>query len=137
MTLDEIKGFLHSRRGYLKEGGHRLSRILDIPNVELCRQAVREVNQELKGISIGKGHTTFHVVMEKDYKKYAHNDFITTLAKSETSKVIRKDKSNVLVIGDLHLPFTLDGYLEHCKKVYKKYKKRNCLFISFKCYKSC
>jgi metallophosphoesterase superfamily enzyme len=31
-------------------------------------------------------------------------------------------KSRVLVIGDLHAPFIKKGYLEHCKKIYKKYK---------------
>ena len=31
---------------------------------------------------------------------------------------ITKDENRVLVIGDLHEPFCLDGYLEFCKKVY-------------------
>lgn len=29
---------------------------------------------------------------------------------------------NVLVIGDLHAPFTKNGYLEFCKEIYKKYQ---------------
>lgn len=37
--------------------------------------------------------------------------------------------NNVLVISDLHLPFTQDGYLEHCKAVYKKYKCNKVVFI--------
>ena len=36
---------------------------------------------------------------------------------------------NVLVIGDLHEPFTLDGYLEFCKKTYKKYNCNKVVFI--------
>ena len=28
-----------------------------------------------------------------------------------------KDPKNVLIIGDLHCPFVVDGYLEFCKKV--------------------
>lgn len=31
-------------------------------------------------------------------------------------------KQNVLIIGDLHEPFCLDGYLAFCKEVYKKYQ---------------
>ena len=31
-------------------------------------------------------------------------------------------KQNILVIGDTHLPFELDGYLEFCKATYKKYR---------------
>ena len=37
-------------------------------------------------------------------------------------KVIKTPKSRVLVIGDLHQPFTLKGYLEHCIEIYKRYK---------------
>lgn len=37
--------------------------------------------------------------------------------------------SKVLVVGDLHEPFCLDGYLQHCKKVYKKEKCTKVIFI--------
>lgn len=41
-----------------------------------------------------------------------------------------KAKSNrVLVIGDLHEPFCLDGYLQHCKAIYKKYNCNRVIFI--------
>ena len=44
---------------------------------------------------------------------------------------IRKSKSgkNVLAIGDLHLPFGLEGYLEHCIETYNKYKCNEVVFI--------
>ena len=32
-----------------------------------------------------------------------------------------KKESRILVIGDLHEPFCLDGYLQHCKDVYANY----------------
>ena len=35
---------------------------------------------------------------------------------------INKKESRILVIGDLHEPFCLDGYLEHCKETYKNYQ---------------
>ena len=37
--------------------------------------------------------------------------------------------SKVLVVGDLHCPFDLDGYLTHCKSVYKKYNCDTVVFI--------
>jgi predicted phosphodiesterase len=37
--------------------------------------------------------------------------------------------SKVLVIGDIHEPFCLDGYLEHCKKQYKLFKCNKVIFI--------
>ena len=41
-----------------------------------------------------------------------------------------KGKGNrVLVIGDLHEPFCLDGYLEHCIDVYNKYNCNKVVFI--------
>lgn len=36
---------------------------------------------------------------------------------------------NVLVIGDLHEPFTLEGYREFCLATYKKYKITHVIFI--------
>lgn len=37
--------------------------------------------------------------------------------------------SRVLVIGDLHEPFTLEGYLEHCLKIQAKYNTNQTVFI--------
>jgi metallophosphoesterase superfamily enzyme len=36
-------------------------------------------------------------------------------------KNLTKDENRVLVIGDLHEPFCLDGYLEFCLDTYRKY----------------
>ena len=36
---------------------------------------------------------------------------------------------NVLVIGDLHAPFTKTGYLEFCKEIYVKYRCSNVVLI--------
>jgi len=35
----------------------------------------------------------------------------------------------VLVIGDLHAPFILNGYLEHCKEIYKQWACNTVVFI--------
>ena len=40
-----------------------------------------------------------------------------------------KDESRVLVIGDLHEPFCLDGYLKFCKDTYKKFNCNQVVFI--------
>jgi metallophosphoesterase superfamily enzyme len=44
------------------------------------------------------------------------------------NEVVNEGK-NVLVIGDLHLPFCLEGYLEHCKQTYLKYNCDTVIFI--------
>lgn len=120
MKLEDIKVFLHSKRGYLKEGGYRLAKILDIPNVELCRQAIREVNQELKGESVKKDWS--HV-----FKTGLYAEDVINAPKYKYTPISLK--KNVLVIGDLHEPFCLDGYLKHCKETYKKYECDEVVFI--------
>ena len=58
--------------------------------------------------------------MKKDYR------LRLTKHESDLIKEHRKrekgDFRNVLVIGDLHEPFCLDGYLEHCIATYEKYQ---------------
>lgn len=40
-----------------------------------------------------------------------------------------KDEERILVIGDLHEPFCLDGYLKHCKDIYAKHNCNKVVFI--------
>ena len=44
-------------------------------------------------------------------------------------KHITKKETRVLCIGDLHEPFCLDGYLEHCKDIYAKFNCNKVVFI--------
>ena len=37
--------------------------------------------------------------------------------------------SRVLIIGDLHCPFDLDGYLDHCTEIYERYDCDKVIFI--------
>ena len=39
------------------------------------------------------------------------------------------DQQRILVIGDLHEPFCLEGYLKHCKDVYAKHNCNKVIFI--------
>jgi len=60
MHLEQIKSFLREKKGYLKEGGKRLAKILKISNVELCKQAIREVQRELRFKKISKAKRLFY-----------------------------------------------------------------------------
>jgi predicted phosphodiesterase len=40
-----------------------------------------------------------------------------------------KGKSRVLVVGDIHSPFDLDEYINHCKKVYAEFQCNKVVFI--------
>jgi len=52
MNKEEVKDFLRNKRGYLKEGGKRLRKVLlnkgFVTTVNLCKEAIREVNSESK-----------------------------------------------------------------------------------------
>lgn len=134
MTLEEIKDFLRRKNGYVKFGAFKLSTILDADE-DLCYQALGEIRKEFKN----KNNKIFNPKMEHNFKssqdifKNAFFDvsrgFNYEKKAIETFKKALEVKKNVLVIGDLHLPFTLDGYLEHCIKVYKKYNCNEVVFI--------
>lgn len=42
---------------------------------------------------------------------------------------LMKKERRILVIGDIHAPFCLDGYLDFCKDVYAKYNLNQVVFI--------
>jgi len=42
---------------------------------------------------------------------------------------LNRDERRILVIGDLHAPFVLDGYLEFCQKVYAKFNCNQVIYI--------
>lgn len=53
----------------------------------------------------------------------------TKIFNNETKSINNNSIRNILVIGDLHLPFELNGYLEFCKKTYKDYNCNQVIFI--------
>ena len=133
MTLEEIKDFLRKKNGYIKFGAFKLSTILDADE-DLCYQALGEIRREFKnknnkGILYQMKNNKVHKT-SSDVFKNAFTEFTDDIL---NGKIIKSNKSksgkNVLVIGDLHLPFTLEGYLEHCIKVYKKYNCDTVVFI--------
>ena len=133
MKLEEIKEFLRNKTGYVKFGAYKLSTILDCDE-NLCYQALGEIRKELKN-QPGKGKKQFKIKLDKDFKSsqdvlrnvFTHNN--------ENKKInvtfVKKKLSgkNVLIIGDLHEPFCLDGYLEHCLETYWKYNCNEVIFI--------
>jgi len=56
--------------------------------------------------------------------KLSNKEVVVRRTTNEEGKEFR-----VLVIGDLHQPFTLKEYLPFCKKIYKKYKCNKVVFI--------
>jgi metallophosphoesterase superfamily enzyme len=56
-------------------------------------------------------------------------DFRPRIKNKKMYKNWTNKESRVLIIGDLHEPFCLDGYLEFCKETYLKYNCNKVVFI--------
>jgi|TARA_R110000772_G_scaffold49294_1_gene113470 metallophosphoesterase superfamily enzyme len=50
-------------------------------------------------------------------------------AKLSNFNFFNNDESRVLVVGDLHSPFDLDSYFDHCVEVYERYNCNRVVFI--------
>lgn len=142
MKLEDIKNFLREKNGYIKFGAFKLSTILDCDE-DLCYQALGEIRREFKNKYENKKP------LFEDYKNRTLDDKPKTnqdiFKNAFNTGLFAKDvlnakkfkytsyklevKKNVLVIGDLHLPFTLEGYLEHCIETYYKHNCDTVVFI--------
>lgn len=131
-SKNDIITYLRAKPGYVKYGSYKLSNLLEVDQY-LCEEALREVRKELR-ILPGKGKQSFKIQLDQKYN--SHQDIFRNAFKPDT-KIIKpnievkksKEGKNVLTIGDLHLPFSLDGYLEHCIATYKKYNCNEVVFI--------
>jgi len=65
--------------------------------------------------------------MEKQYRPRLSEFEWSLVQKARESE--SPSTGNVLVIGDIHEPFCLDGYLEHCKEQMRKYQCSEVVFI--------
>lgn len=136
MNLLEIKEFLRKYPGYLKTGKNDLSIRLGFDSLgkgpELCYQALQEVRLEFKQY---KKNKEVRDVINKNFKSsqdvFKNAFFNQSHPLTPNECFVKKSKTgkNVLVIGDLHLPFTLDGYLEHCIETYYKHNCNEVVFI--------
>ena len=136
MNKEEVKQFLRNKQGYIKFGSYKLSTILDCDQ-DLCYQALGEIRKEIKKQDLytknlnfklekSQNNKTSYDVFRDSFKvDYEINNEFVNLKKISRIKV----KKNVLIIGDLHEPFCLEGYLEHCIETYYKYNCNEVVFI--------
>lgn len=93
------------------------------------RTIKRALSGELKtggGFVWSRNDTSTNVSIPAElYKKLVrdyNNDKVTARKAKTTLEPFRGgNPNNVLVIGDLHAPFTRDGYLEHCRKTQEQF----------------
>jgi len=129
MNKDEIRDFLTLKPGYQKFGKYALAKALDITNIDDCKEVLAELRSKSKSSSKGE-----YNLAKKEVD--SHKDVFINAFKPSTKELpsiteVRKSKSgkNVLVIGDLHTPFCLKDYLQHCIDTYVLYKCNEVVFI--------
>lgn len=72
----------------------------------------------------------FYNVSKRTIRNWAKQlNLVESPHKLDLSGVVENKGENILIIGDLHEPFCLDGYLEFCKKQYDKYGCTKVIFI--------
>lgn len=104
---DKIKAFLRANRGYLKKGpGYIATRLGS--SIDLIKLALQEVKKEDKNKKL---------------------EIATKAAPTKQINIITHKHQNVLIIGDLHSPWILEGYLEWCDELRREYKTNKTIFI--------
>lgn len=129
MNKQDIKKFLLDNRGYIKYSIERTASKLRV-NPNLVRAALKEIRQEesnkpSREISIVdindnplyREFLEYREELERKKKAGTKTSYRRTLPRPFTGG----DKKNVLVIGDTHLPFELEGYLEFCREQQERF----------------
>jgi hypothetical protein len=80
-----------------------------------------------KELSRDKGNNSSRFIAEKIAKENRVSLKNRSL-RYRIAEVVKEEK-NILIVGDLHEPFTRRGYLDHCVEVYEKFKCNHVIFI--------
>lgn len=116
-NIAKIKLFLEENQGYLKWGKERLAEKFNASIHEVIAAKNMILDEEDDEVVEPKANTRLTRASDELEDLQEFND-VTLL-----------NKDNVLIIGDIHEPFSLDGYLEFCKEQQKKYKCGSIVFI--------
>lgn len=118
MTKKDLKSLLEEKPGYLKWGAHKLANKYKV-NIKDVREIIRDLrynqpSSEEKTEGFGLHINTSEYLEFLKWKK-------SIPAISEVKRKLPKpykggNPDNVLVVGDLHEPFCLKGYLEFCRE---------------------
>lgn len=149
MTKNELKSFLIKKPGYQKKGANRLSVLLDI-DVDTVREVLKEIRNGITNNytqiaevkqpeftittttnKIGPHYTITVDPLYNEFLKWKEKRKVTTTIelKSSPEPYLNGNINNVLIIGDLHCPWTLNGYLEFCREQQEKFNCGTIIFI--------
>jgi len=148
--VTEVQSFLQKNPGYFKWGNEKLAMKLDC-SVEEAEFAKKNTKSKYRITDKSEYMNNIEKLANAIDEFYGLNDvdtnIVNLLEKCPTSiqgeseykwkipfqNELTKDEcfqvNNILIIGDLHSPFERVGYLDFCKKIYKKYNCNKVVFI--------
>jgi metallophosphoesterase superfamily enzyme len=110
--VDQVVKFLQNNPSYLKRGKSNIAFKLG------C--TVEEVKEAKDRIGV-------RVNNKEEYSEYVTS--VRNVLLEGITNIERTKEGRVLIVGDLHTPFTRSIYLEFCKEVYDKYNCNEVIFI--------
>ena len=128
---DEIERFLTFNRGYLKWGKQRLADKFktSIAEISKIKKGILEKDSKLLNKNIYKDNKLLTIKEWKKFKKIKKKkDKLTTLSRLP-EPYLKGNVDNILVIGDIHEPFSLNGYLQFVRRVQEEYNCGTVVFI--------
>ena len=101
--------FLESHPGYLKWGKYKIANKLGCTPEEVTRAK--------------------ELINKMEVADVCNHNVLTELGIVPFEVKTPVFNSRILVVGDLHAPFTREGYLEFCQEIYRKYNCNEVIFI--------
>ncbi len=118
-TVDEAKEF-YGASEMLK----------DLPRMKMESERLRQATAEWclpKGTTLEEFDRQQSKPTEEEL--YAEGEYIAAVKRAEVKLRFSMKPTVVGIVGDLHEPFCLDAYLDHCKEVFTRHKVDRVVFI--------
>lgn len=117
MTKSKLISKLLVKRGYLQAGAYTISKQFGV-SMKVAKEARKLALEEIDKSSSNEKEDALYQEFLK--WKEEQNPFSSVSTNPLPSPFEGGDPDNVLVIGDLHEPFCLEGYLHFCREVQER-----------------
>ena len=125
-----LEVLIKNKPGYFKKSAPYVAELLGI---DPTYDNVMDIKHNMKKLRKKMNSEEALFIPKPDISKFDDKKWIDILSGNfKTSAFNFKSttiKKNVLVIGDIHEPFTLEGYLEFCKEQYDRFNCDTVVFI--------
>jgi len=127
-NVEKVEKFLLDKPGYIKSSYSDLALMLNVSREDVG-QAVANVKKASLPKPSNPTVTFYNNEFEEFLKWKASKEIVKAAVNRKLPSVYKGNKDNVLVIGDLHAPFILEGYLEFCREQQEKFDCGTVIFI--------